>query len=176
MKMNLENALRTAIEYEIRIRDLYRDAAGKVADETGRKVAVQMAAEEQEHIDYLVKMMNEWKETGILPDRKIPRTVPDPEQMVEHIRSLKDRMEGKTLTVAERDSDISVLNRAAEVERETSGFYQKMVDELPVGSRELFRHFLDIEKGHLALVESEIDFLYGAGYWFEFPEFSLETE
>jgi rubrerythrin len=176
MNMNLEQALRTAIEYEIRVRDLYREAAGKVADENGRKVAGQMAVEEQEHVDYLVKMLNEWKETGLLPDRKIPRTVPDPGQLAEHIRSLKDRMDGKTLSVAERDSDISVLNRAVEVERETSGFYQKMVDEMPAGSRDLFRHFLDIEKGHLAIVESEIDFLYGAGYWFDFPEFSLETE
>ena len=36
--MTLEEAVKTAIEYEIRIRDLYREAAEKTSDPVGRGI------------------------------------------------------------------------------------------------------------------------------------------
>ena len=48
------------------------------------------------------------------------------------------------------------------------------VDELPAEARELFRRFLEIEEGHLALVQAQIDFVTGTGYWFDVREFNLE--
>ncbi len=71
---------------------------------------------------------------------------------------------------------MSMLNRALEVEKETSAFYTRMSQELPRQQSSLFERFLEIEKGHLAIVEAEIDSLNGSGYWFGFQEFNLEVE
>jgi hypothetical protein len=60
------------------------------------------------------------------------------------------------------------------VERETSAFYQEMVGTLDGTGHSLFERFVEIEGGHLALVQAEIDSLSGSGYWFDTAEFSLE--
>lgn len=39
----------------------------------------------------------------------------------------------------------------------------------------MFRHFLEIEDGHTAIVQAEIDALEGNGFWFDFAEFDLEA-
>jgi len=41
--------------------------------------------------------------------------------------------------------------------------------------RPLFARFLDIEDGHVILVQAEIDALVGHGHWFDFMEFNLEN-
>ena len=51
--MNLAEALKAAIGYEARIRDLYRDAALAVDDEVGKRVLRVLQAQEQGHLDYL---------------------------------------------------------------------------------------------------------------------------
>ena len=40
----------------------------------------------------------------------------------------------------------------------------------------LFERFLEMENGHVAIVQAEIDALAGHGHWFDFMEFSLEKE
>lgn len=174
--MTLEEAIRTAIEYEIKVRDVYAGAADRVKDDSGRKVMRQMAAEEQDHITYLAERLKEWKDTGIVREREIPRSVPGPEVIARQVQILKDRIGREMPDVSDKESDISMLKRALDVEKETSGFYARMVRELPPAQRSLFERFLEIERGHVAIVEAEIDYLNGAGYWFGLPEFNLEVE
>lgn len=74
------------------------------------------------------------------------------------------------MTDAERQSDLAILDSIHQVEQETADFYQRMVDELTVDGKEIFAEFLEVERSHLALVGSEIAYLFGAGQWFDFPE------
>jgi rubrerythrin len=67
-----------------------------------------------------------------------------------------------------------MLEKALAVETETSGFYKKMVAELPPEGRAFFERFVEIELGHVALVEAELNSVQGAGFWFDMPEFDLE--
>jgi hypothetical protein len=39
----------------------------------------------------------------------------------------------------------------------------------------LFQRFVEIEQGHLAIVQAEIDSVSGLGFWFDMREFDLET-
>jgi len=174
--MTIEEALRNAIEYEIKVRDVYAHAAGQVKDESGQKVVLQMAAEEQEHVNYLVARLKEWKESGVINSIEITRTTPTPDWLANEIKILKKQINKQNPHATDSESDISMLNRALEVEKETSSFYQRMVDEMPKKHKEMFKRFLEIEKGHLAIVEAEIDCLSGAGFWFGLPEFRLENE
>lgn len=174
--MKLDDAIRTAIEYEIRVRDVYVEAAGNVTDESGRKVMRQMAAEEQDHVTWLVDCLKQWKETGRVTDKAIPRRVPTAGEVTERAGILRERLGRELPGVSDQQSDVSMLTRALEVEKETSEFYSRMVQELPAGERTLFERFLEIEKGHLAIVEAELDFVSGSGHWFGLQEFSLEAE
>ena len=50
-----------------------------------------------------------------------------------------------------------------------------MVSELPPEGRALFERFLEIEQGHVAIVQAEIDAVSGLGFWFDVQEFRLEN-
>jgi hypothetical protein len=41
--------------------------------------------------------------------------------------------------------------------------------------KELFSRFLEIEKGHQAIVEAEMNSVSGLGVWFDMEEFDLEA-
>ena len=71
-------------------------------------------------------------------------------------------------------AEIDALKEALELERKTSAFYAELVAGLEPKYRGLFERFLEIENGHLAIVQAEIDALAGHGHWFDFMEFSLE--
>ena len=58
-----------------------------------------------------------------------------------------------------------MLKRARAVELETSAFYHRMVDELPEQGRAFFQRFVEIEEGHVTLVEAEIEYLQHKGAW-----------
>jgi rubrerythrin len=68
-----------------------------------------------------------------------------------------------------------LLKRALDVEVETSAFYVRMVDELPADGRPLFERFVDIEQGHQAIVQAEMNAVAGNGYWFDMAEISMEA-
>ncbi|MGB3976988.1 MAG: ferritin family protein [bacterium] len=168
--MTLQEALHTAVAYEIKVRDLYLDAIDMVADEDGSNVVKRMAVEEQEHVEYLLNLLNELENTGELPDLKVPNTVPSPEKLAKYVQTLKNHLDSSAMTDAERQSDLAILDSIHQVEQETADFYQRMVDELTVDGKEIFAEFLEVERSHLALVGSEIAYLFGAGQWFDFPE------
>ena len=74
----------------------------------------------------------------------------------------------------DRGTEMELLRRALEAERRTSGFYKKMVAELPPEGQKLFERFVEIEEGHLDIVQAEIDSLNGTGAWFHALEVNLE--
>ena len=49
-----------------------------------------------------------------------------------------------------------------------------MVQTLDDQGRALFARFVEIEGGHLAIVQAEIDCVSGSSFWFDTAEFSLE--
>ena len=51
------------------------------------------------------------------------------------------------------------------MEMETNEFYKQMVETLPPSGKAFFQRFVEIENGHLFLVEAEIDNLQHKGAW-----------
>ena len=66
-----------------------------------------------------------------------------------------------------------MLTKALKLEQETSDFYRRMVAELGEDGV-LFKPFLEIEEGHEAIVQAELDYLNKTGHFFDFQEFNLE--
>jgi rubrerythrin len=130
--------------------------------------------EEKRHLTYLNERLDEWKSTGKITVGKIATTIPTKKAIDEGIAKLRANVEKKQ--GAEYDTELEMLRRALQVEVETSTFYKKMVEELDAEGQEMFTRFVEIEEGHQAIVQAEIDAVSGMGFWFDSREFSLEME
>ncbi len=167
--MTLEEAIKTAIEYETKIRDLYKEAATVVDDPLGKKALQMLQEDEQKHLDYLMDRLQRWKKTGKLVLDKLETIIPSREIITREVEKLARKM-----PTEDRGDVKQLLSKALKVEIETSRFYQKMVDEIPGEGKRMFARFLEIEAGHIATVRAELDYLSHTGYWFDFQEFGLE--
>ncbi len=167
--MTVEEAIRTAIDYETRIRDIYRDAAEKVSDPAGKRIFQMLGDDEQHHVEYLLDRLNCWKKEGKLSVERLKSTIPSMVTITREIEKIKTRMSQE-----DRRDQKRMLSKALKVEVETSNFFRKMVDEMPHEAQQMFARFLEIEDNHIAAVQAELDYLTKTGYWFDFKEFDME--
>lgn len=169
--MDLKEALSGAIEYEHRIRDYYAGCARTVRDPKGQRVFAILAREEQGHVEYLESRLEEWQANGSVKEAELPTLLPPAAWVLEEARKLANRVDGAEEVARE---ELDSLKEALDLERKTSAFYAELVAKLEPKHRPLFERFLEIENGHVTIVQAEIDALAGHGHWFDFMEFSLE--
>jgi rubrerythrin len=167
--MTIEEAIKTAIAYEIRVRDIYLEATEAVDDATGKGIFETLRQDEQHHIDYLEHKLAQFQKTGTIEPTRLESAVPDQQRINQEADKIKSLAAKDYLGIKQQ-----MLSKALEVEIETSDFYQKMVDELPADARPLFERFLEIENNHIKAVQFELDYLSKTGYWFDFKEFDME--
>jgi rubrerythrin len=167
--VEMEKAIQTAIGYETKIRDIYRDAAQNVLDPEGRRFFKMMGDDEQYHLDYLKERLKFWKKTGRLSVEKLDSIVPSKEMVQKETEKIKARMSSEDLS-----SIKVILGRALQAEVETSNFYEKMVKKMTREGQQMFARFLEIEENHIAAVQAELDYITHTGYWFNFKEFDME--
>jgi rubrerythrin len=169
--LSLEEAIRTAIEYETKVRNMYRDAVELATEEVGKRIFRALAKEEQGHLDYLESRQKEWRETGKVAAIELTTVLPSRERMREGVAQLERSLEGRRDWTVELD----LLRKALRLESETGAFYKRMVEELDQEGQQLFGRFLEIEDMHYDLVQSEIDALTNTGFWFDSMEFQIEA-
>ena len=161
--MDLETALLSAIAFEYRVRDHYVESARRVTDPRGQRVFTTLAREEQGHADYLAITLAHWKANGTLPLDEFSERQPG----ADWIRDAAVRITARNLPMAASHElpELACLKQALVLERQTSAFYMDLVNGLEPGQRMVFARFLDIEDGHAAMLQSEIEALEGAGNW-----------
>ncbi len=170
--MNLETAITTAIKYETRVHTTYVEAAANAENEVARRVFQTLCEEEKSHIKYLRERLEEWRAEGKINVAEIGTQIGTRAAIEAGTARLRATLEGggRGSAGAELDS----LGTALEAERETSEFYRQMVATLDSDGKRLFERFVEIEEGHLAIVQAEMDMVSGTGYWFDTAEFSRE--
>jgi len=166
--MTIEKAIQTAIEFENEVRDVYKAAAKEAVDPVGKHVFTVLADEEQGHVDYLQSRLEEWRKTGKVNPVALETAVPSHEV----IAKAADSVSG-SISDVDRVTELRMLGRALEAERKTSSFYRKMVAQLPVEGQKLFERFVEIEEGHVAIVQAEMDSVTSNGAWFDVLEIRL---
>jgi rubrerythrin len=171
--MNLEEAIKTAIDYEGKVYGMYLQAMEEATDEVGKRVFKTLCDEEKEHLSYLRDRLEEWQSDGTVTVERLDTAVPSPAAIQREIEKLREKMEARP--TVRRDSELEMLRRALQLEVETSNFYREMVAALQDDGKRLFERFVEIEEGHKAIVQAEIDCLSGHGYWFDTREFSPEA-
>jgi rubrerythrin len=167
--MTIEEAIKTAIEFETRIRDIYQEATAAVDDEVGKRIFETLCKDEQHHIDYLQHKLRQLQDTGTIVPERLDSVVPSQEVVNREAEKVKSLVAKDFLGIKRQ-----MLSKALETEIETSDFYQKMVNELPAEGQALFERFLEIENNHIKAVQFELDYLSKTGYWFDIKEFDME--
>lgn len=167
--MTLGEAIQTAIDYETKVRDIYIQAGERVSDPVGRRLFQTLADDEQYHIDYLNKKLEQWQHSGQLTVEDLKSSVPALDAIAQDVDILEKRMAEE-----DRGDEKQMLSKALTVEVETSNFYRKMIDEMSQEGQDLFSRFLVIEDGHIATVQAQLDYLNSSGYWFDWKEFDME--
>jgi rubrerythrin len=170
--MKLQQAIAIAIDFEKKVRDHYLKGAKEIPEPQGRKVFALLGKEEQGHVDYLEHCLAQWKKTGKVPDVALRSVLPKGVKWIEAERRKLSAGGKRTATKTELDA----LKQALLHEKEADTFYHKLVLELPEEDQSLFAKFLEIEDGHLAIVQAQLDSVQGMGFWFDVAEFRLEAE
>lgn len=169
--MDLKEALTTAIGYEGKVHEHYTRGADEILDPRGKKVFATLAKEELGHLAYLKSRLEEWHRDGKVSTPALATILPT----IGWIEDAKERVSRAPEGAIAVKGEMELLKVALDLERTTTGFYRQLVATLPPAERGLFVRFLEIEEGHLAVVQAEIDALAGHGTWFDVMEFRLEA-
>jgi len=167
--MTLEKAILTAIDYETRIRDVYREAEAAVEDAAGKRIFNALGNDEQHHIEYLHHKLKQLKDSGRIDPVELESAIPSRTAVVREAGKVEALMAKEFYGVRKQ-----MLSKALEAEIETSDFYHRMVNELTDAGQALFARFLEIENNHINAVQFELDYISKTGYWLDFKEFDME--
>jgi len=168
--MTFKEAVEMALQYEIRVAGTYLDAVRGSGDPIGRRVFKTLHEEETEHIRFLKEKLAELERAGRVHAGKVESNIPSREKIAAALDHAKDASR-----MVEPETELRLLRAALKVETETCEFYRKLVREIPPEDSPLFERFVEIEEGHRAIVQAEIDSVSGNGFWFDMPEFRLEA-
>ena len=167
--MELEKAIKTALEYETRIRDLYVEAVRRTEDPTGKTIFQALADDEQRHVDYLNSKLDEWQRHGQISVSALESSIPDKAVIRKEAGALEAKISEDTRGLKQQ-----MLSQALAMEIETSRFYKEMVDAMQGEYQTMFARFLEIEDNHVEAVQFELDHLTKTGFWYGFEEFDME--
>lgn len=168
--MDLETAIKSALTFENRIRDLYREAVDRTDDPAGKKIFQTLADDEQRHVDYLDNRLIEWRKQGSITIERLESIVPDKAAIRKESAALRS-----TINQDSRGLKQQMLSQALTAEIETSRFYKELIDQVSDDYRPMFNRFLEIEDNHVEAVQFELDHLTNTGFWFGFEEFDMES-
>lgn len=171
--MKLDDAIKTALEYETGIHSIYLEAIDKTSDAIARRIFTALCREEQGHLEYLRSCLEEWQKTGKIRARQLKTSIPAREAIQKHLQDLQKTVQPKP---TRQLRELETLKQALDAEIKTGNFYKDMVRALDGEGQELFKRFVAIEDGHAALVQAELDSVGNWGFWFDTPEFRLEME
>jgi rubrerythrin len=166
--MTIEEAIKTAIEYEKNIRNLYREAASASEDPAAIRIFNALGNDEEGHLAYLNDRLRQWRQTGRITAEKLETNIPSREVINREIEKLNPRM-----AQGDQKSEKQMFSKALKLEVETSRFYEQMVAKMSDEGRKMFARFVEIENGHIDMVQAELDYISGTGYWFDFKEFDM---
>lgn len=168
--MNSHEIFATALQYEEKIRDLYRSAEESIDDKRGKGIFRTLGDDEQSHMDFLLYSLEQLKAKGNIDVDRLVSSIPTLKQLESGIERLKTTIPNQML------GDIkSVLASALILEKETSVFYRDACRKTEGEIKTVFEKLLEIEERHVDVVQIELDHAQHNGVWFNFLEVDLEA-
>ncbi len=171
--MKLDDAIRMALQYETGVHKVYLDAMNKTEDETAKRIFRVLCQEEAEHLTYLQERLFEWEKAGKIEIKPLATQIPGRKAIDKGLEDLQKTVKPEPTKLI---MELELLKKALVAERKASDFYKEMVSTLDGDGQQLFSRFVEIEEGHEAIVQAQMDALGNWGFWFDTPEFRLESE
>lgn len=159
--------LETAIEAEKETLRTYMKSAIKVSNVVGKNMFLKLALDEMKHREFLETALRAQLEGEkcIFPEvqkNEIIKIVPDVEQEIDRSINLGQ-------------DDLAVLMLAQKVEKNGIEYYKQCIktawdDE----AKKMFSYLVKMEEEHYSLIQTQIDYIEGTGYWLGIREFTLD--
>lgn len=143
-ELNMQNALKLAIQTEKNTMDLYKHAADIIKNPRGKQVFEQLAGEEAEHVGHLFKVYS-GKEYGSLAD-----FLASPAQLDN--KTIKQLDQALSKNAHERKAMELALNLEEELAKSLHQTASNIVDP---AVRNIFVRLAKETENHFALIESE---------------------
>ena len=162
------DALMLAIERERGARALYIDAARRASDSDGQRMFTWLAGEEQRHITALKLQLESLLENDkwLEPGSTIPRTE----------RTESAPASEAIYTHGVDTDEEGILLQAMESEEESILFYKEAEESTPdLGGKSMFRLLSEEERGHLALLQAELEWVTWYRKYFGLPRFAAPS-
>ncbi len=146
----------------------YLSFAYKIFAYSGKNLFILLARDEVRHYDLLEDLKLEFYMDGPATDIEIPSPT---------IKAIEPaRGEGPAPeNLKALSGDIHILQTAMAHEERSEEFYRRKAGEIAAPHlRSLLSQLADIEKGHYTSLSAERATIQQTGYWFDFPETSMQ--
>ncbi len=164
-------AIETAIQIEKDGLTFYTEAADQVDDPKGKKMFQTLAADERAHLQLF-----ENARAALLNEENWPSL--EKAQAISPKKSIRQPVfpTGDELGSVEiPDRQLAALRRGLEAEEDSISFYSEQMARVddPDG-KAMYAYLIEQEQGHRTILQGELDYLTGTGFWFDVQEFNLE--
>jgi rubrerythrin len=164
IKMNKRmNALKFALENEQKEREFYLANARRTKNLAGKNMFKQIADEEKEHYEILMKLHDKWEEK-----KKWPETVPLKVRKSLVGSILKSMSEKKSARFKGNEDDLKAVRTAIDFEARGMALYTKLEEgSTDPREKEFFNLIASVERQHfLSLCDTEL-FLTDPATWYQ---------
>lgn len=162
-------ALQIALDTEKKGYRFYMVAAKSSKDPKGREVFEHLAKDEIEHMGVIATMYESLtkNEPWMTYEEAVEKYGRTPAEKIIFPDAPDEPQEDF--------NDTKALEEALEFEKKAVEFYTKQAKECEEEQAKAFYgSLIEIEEGHVQIVQAELDSLMGAGIWLGFQEISLE--
>jgi rubrerythrin len=160
------NALKIALENEMKEKKFYLDNADRTENPLGKAMFQQIASEEDEHYQRLTELHEKWEKQQKWP-ASLPLKVKD--------TIVKDILNGMLKTAAAmpkgNDDDLKAIRTAIQFEARGAEFYARLRDNsTDVKEKTFFNLLADIEHEHFVSLKDTEEYLTDPTSWFQKQE------
>lgn len=162
-------ALQVALDTEKKGYRFYKIAAKSSKDPKGQEVFEHLAKDEIEHMGVIATMYESLTrdEPWMTYEEAVEKYGETPREKI-IFPEVPDEAQDDF-------DDIKALEEALEFEKKAVSFYMKQAEGSDSEKAKIFyQSLIEIEEGHVQIIQAELDSLMGAGIWLGFQEISLE--
>ena len=159
--------IETAIEAEKETLRTYIKSAIKVSNVVGKNMFLKLALYEMKHREILEAALKAQLEGGKclfheVEKNEITKIVPNVEQEID-----------KSVNLGQ--DDLAVLMLAQKVEKNGIEYYKNCIrNSWDEEAKRMFSYLVRMEEEHFSLIQTQIDYIEGTGYWLGIREFALD--
>ncbi len=164
MDISYCEALKFALNFELKGEKFYRDSLDKVDDPHALKTLQFLAKEESSHIDKIERFNQ-----SLLEEKEFNLSAECSTDLNQNVKGFLQEFIGKKeKEIREKASDIEIYDLALEMENSGYNMYKKAFEESEEESlRKFFNFLMDEESLHYNLISASKKYLEDPSYYFE---------